>query len=75
MAVASVIAAHLVHPLEQPLPHQQQTRPLHRGQERELLHFIAPALGGFMLDWNGPRSVYAFMAAMYAMSVLMLFGV
>src|SRR5690606_34159828 len=36
---------------------------------------IAPALGGFMVDWTGPGSVYAFMAAMYAMSVVMLFGV
>ncbi len=36
---------------------------------------LAPALGGFMIDWIGAGSVYVFMAAMYAMSVVMLFGV
>ena len=36
---------------------------------------LAPALGGFMIDWTGPESVYVFMAGMYAMSVLMLFRV
>jgi len=36
---------------------------------------LAPALGGFMIDWMGAASVYVFMAAMYAMSVVMLFGV
>src|SRR5690606_31911335 len=36
---------------------------------------LAPGLGGFMIDWAGPESVYVFMAAMYAVSVVMLFRV
>jgi MFS family permease len=40
-----------------------------------LMQIMAPTLGGFMIDWIGPGSVYAFMAAMYFMSVVMLFGV
>jgi MFS family permease len=40
-----------------------------------LMQIMAPTLGGFMIDWIGPGSVYTFMAAMYAMSVIMLFRV
>ena len=40
-----------------------------------LMQILAPALGGFMIDWLGAEWVYVFMAAMYAMSVLMLFFV
>lgn len=40
-----------------------------------LMQIMAPTLGGFMIDWIGAGSVYTFMAFMYAMSVVMLFGV
>ena len=35
----------------------------------------APTIGGFAIDWLGPGSVYSLMAAMYGISVMMLFGV
>jgi MFS family permease len=40
-----------------------------------LMQILAPALGGFMIDWIGPGWVYVGMATMYAMSVGMLFFV
>jgi MFS family permease len=40
-----------------------------------LMQIMAPTLGGFMIDWIGPEFVYAVMAFMYAMSVIMLFRV
>lgn len=40
-----------------------------------LMQILAPALGGFMIDWIGPGWVYVSMTLMYAMSVGMLFFV
>ena len=40
-----------------------------------LMQIIGPAIGGPLIDWIGPGSVYTLMAVMYAMSVLMLFRV
>ncbi len=40
-----------------------------------LMQLIAPAIGGFMIDWIGAGSVYSVMAVMYAFSVIALFGV
>lgn len=38
-----------------------------------LMQILAPAGGGFMIDWLGSGWVYVFMAVMYAMAVVMLF--
>lgn len=40
-----------------------------------LMQILAPAAGGFMIDWVGAGWVYVTMAAMYATSVVMLFFV
>ena len=40
-----------------------------------LMQIIGPAVGGPLIDWIGPGSVYSIMAFMYAMSVLTLFRV
>jgi MFS family permease len=40
-----------------------------------LMQIMAPTLGGFFIDWFGAEWVYVFMAAMYSMSVFMLFFV
>ncbi len=40
-----------------------------------LMQILAPAAGGFLIDWIGPGWVYASMSAMYAISVGMLFFV
>ena len=40
-----------------------------------LMQIMGPALGGPLIDWVGPGAVYSIMAAMYGMSVLMLFRV
>lgn len=40
-----------------------------------LMQIIGPAIGGPLIDWVGAGSVYAIMAVMYTISVLMLFGV
>lgn len=40
-----------------------------------LMQILAPALGGFMIDWIGPGWVYVTMTLMFSMSVMMLFGV
>ncbi|MEX2626850.1 MAG: MFS transporter [Ilumatobacteraceae bacterium] len=40
-----------------------------------LMQILAPASGGFLIDWIGPEWVYVSMSAMYAMSVGMLFFV
>ena len=37
-----------------------------------LMQIIGPAVGGPLIDWIGPGSVYSIMAVMYAMSVLTL---
>jgi MFS family permease len=38
-----------------------------------VMQILAPAIGGFLVDWIGPAWVYLIMSAMYLMSVLMLF--
>lgn len=40
-----------------------------------LMQILAPALGGFLIDWVGPEWAYVSMSAMYATSVVMLFFV
>ena len=40
-----------------------------------LMQILAPALGGYMIDWTSAAWVYVFIAALAAMSVLMLFFV
>lgn len=40
-----------------------------------LMQILAPALGGFMIDWVGPGWVYVVMAGMYGLSVALLFFV
>ncbi|MEZ4503484.1 MAG: MFS transporter [Dehalococcoidia bacterium] len=40
-----------------------------------VMQLIGPTVGGFLIDWLGAGSVYSVMAAMYAMSVLLLFAV
>ena len=40
-----------------------------------MTQLLAPAVAGFMIDWIGAGSVYSVMAAMYALSVIALFGV
>jgi MFS family permease len=38
-----------------------------------VMQILAPAVGGFLVDWIGPSWVYLIMAGMYVVSVLMLF--